>query len=215
MWVWVNSGRWWWTGRPGMLWFMGLRRVRHDWATEPNWRVTLTLSLYLHKFKIHPLQSKSRSAIHLSPECFHKSVISPEVDLLFWSPYLSTFSINTVTWIVPGPTSTCGIDLFLWDYTPFPPSVDPTRLWRDYLQVKLLSRVRLFVTPWTVAHQAPLSMRFSRPRILKRVAISFSRGSSQPRDQTWVSSTAGRFFTNKPPGSHGLHLNLSKSLFHT
>ena len=30
MWVWVNSGSWWWTGRPGML---GSQRVRHDWAT--------------------------------------------------------------------------------------------------------------------------------------------------------------------------------------
>ena len=37
MWVSVNSGSWWWTGRPGMLWFMGLQRVRHDWATELNW----------------------------------------------------------------------------------------------------------------------------------------------------------------------------------
>ena len=36
-WVWVNSGSWWWTGRPGMLWFMGLQRVRHDWVTELNW----------------------------------------------------------------------------------------------------------------------------------------------------------------------------------
>ena len=36
-WVWVNSGSWWWTGRPGMLWFMGLQRVGHDWATELNW----------------------------------------------------------------------------------------------------------------------------------------------------------------------------------
>ena len=36
-WVWVNSGRWWWTGRPGMLWFMGSQRVGHDWATELNW----------------------------------------------------------------------------------------------------------------------------------------------------------------------------------
>ena len=36
-WVWVNSGRWWWTGRPGMLRFMGLQRVGHDWATELNW----------------------------------------------------------------------------------------------------------------------------------------------------------------------------------
>ena len=35
-WVWVSSGRWWWTGRPGVLWFMGSQRVRHDWATELN-----------------------------------------------------------------------------------------------------------------------------------------------------------------------------------
>ena len=37
MWVWVNSGSWWRTGRPGMLRFMGSQRVRHDWATELNW----------------------------------------------------------------------------------------------------------------------------------------------------------------------------------
>ena len=36
-WVWVNSGSWWWTGRPGMLQFMGSQKVRHDWATELNW----------------------------------------------------------------------------------------------------------------------------------------------------------------------------------
>ena len=39
--VWVNSGSWWWTGRLGMLWLMGLQRVRHDWVTELNWTVTL------------------------------------------------------------------------------------------------------------------------------------------------------------------------------
>ena len=36
-WVWVNSGSWWWTGSPGVLWFMGLQRVGHYWATELNW----------------------------------------------------------------------------------------------------------------------------------------------------------------------------------
>ena len=36
-WVWVGSGSWCWTGRPGVLQFMGLQRVRHDWATELNW----------------------------------------------------------------------------------------------------------------------------------------------------------------------------------
>ena len=41
--VWVNSGSWWWTGRPGMLQFMGSERFRHDWATELNW----TESCYL------------------------------------------------------------------------------------------------------------------------------------------------------------------------
>ena len=37
MWVWVNSGSWWWTGRPGVLQFMGSQRVGQDWATELNW----------------------------------------------------------------------------------------------------------------------------------------------------------------------------------
>ena len=36
-WIWVNSGSWWWTGRPGMLRFMGSQRVGNDWATELNW----------------------------------------------------------------------------------------------------------------------------------------------------------------------------------
>ena len=41
-WVWVNSESWWWTGRPGVLRFMGSQRVRHDWATELNWNNSST-----------------------------------------------------------------------------------------------------------------------------------------------------------------------------
>ena len=44
IWVWVNSRSWRWTGRPGMLRFMGLQRVGHDWATELNWKS----SIYVH-----------------------------------------------------------------------------------------------------------------------------------------------------------------------
>ena len=40
-WVWVNSRSWWWTGRPGVLQFMGSQRVGH-WATELNWDVIYT-----------------------------------------------------------------------------------------------------------------------------------------------------------------------------
>ena len=61
-----------------------------------------------------------------------------------------------------------------------------------------------FATLWTAAHQAPLSMGFSRKtRILEWVAMPSSRGSSWPRDQTRVSFSscvADRFFTAEPPG---------------
>ena len=36
-WVWVNSGSWWWTGKPGVLQSVGSQRVGHDWVTELNW----------------------------------------------------------------------------------------------------------------------------------------------------------------------------------
>ena len=36
-WVWVNSGSWWWTRRPSVLWYMKSQRVRHNWVTELNW----------------------------------------------------------------------------------------------------------------------------------------------------------------------------------
>ena len=41
-WVWVNSGSWWWTARPGVLRFMGSQTVRHDWETELNWTNLIT-----------------------------------------------------------------------------------------------------------------------------------------------------------------------------
>ena len=49
-WVWVNSGSWWWTGRPGVLQFMGSQRVRHVWATKLNWKgIWVTEFLLLSK----------------------------------------------------------------------------------------------------------------------------------------------------------------------
>ena len=36
-WVWVSSGSWWWTGRPGILQSMGSQTVGHNWAAELNW----------------------------------------------------------------------------------------------------------------------------------------------------------------------------------
>ena len=36
-WIWISSGSWLWTGRPGVLQSMGSQRVRHDWVAELNW----------------------------------------------------------------------------------------------------------------------------------------------------------------------------------
>jgi len=62
-WVWVNSGSWWWTGRPGVLRFMGLQRVGHDWATELNW-------MYLYRSQSpsssHPIFPESTCPFSMS-----------------------------------------------------------------------------------------------------------------------------------------------------
>ena len=55
--------------------------------------------------------------------------------------------------------------------------------------------VAQFETPWTVLLQAPLSMGILQARILQWVAMTSSRASSPPSDQTQVSRIAGRFFT--------------------
>ena len=53
-WVWVNSGNWWWTGRPGVLRFMGSQRVGHNWATElkPDIKELCTMSLFWLHFLV-------------------------------------------------------------------------------------------------------------------------------------------------------------------
>jgi len=51
-WVWVYSRSWWWTGRPGVLWFMGSQWVRHDWGTELNWTELNGLVVFLTYFSL-------------------------------------------------------------------------------------------------------------------------------------------------------------------
>ena len=71
-----------------------------------------------------------------------------------------------------------------------------------YATVCVLSHVQLFVTPWTVTHQAPLSMGFSR-QAYRRGLLFLTRGDlPDPRNQpTSLVSTAlaGKFFTTVPP----------------
>ena len=67
--------------------------------------------------------------------------------------------------------------------------------------VQLLSHVWPFETQWTMAHQALLSIHeISQAKILEWVAISFSNGSSQHKDQIHISCLAEGCFMTEPPG---------------
>ena len=97
--------------------------------------------------------------------------------------------VNSGTWILsPWPES------YTWVLLQFQTAQMPSTVEGKSVSHSVVSD---FMTPWTVACQAPLSMGFSQARILEWVAIPFpfSRGSSQLRDQTWVSCIIGRFFT--------------------
>ena len=62
------------------------------------------------------------------------------------------------------------------------------------VKVKLLSCVQLFATPWTVAHQAPLSMGFSRQEYWSGLPLPSPGDIPDTRDRTQVSCIAGRRF---------------------
>ena len=74
--------------------------------------------------------------------------------------------------------------------------------WTDWLNYShmlccawSLSHVQLFATPWTIARRTSLSMGILQARMLEWVAMPSSRGSSQPKNWTQVSHSAGGFFT--------------------
>ena len=52
-WVWVNSGSWWWTGKPGVLEFMGSQKVGHNWVTELNWRAVMLQARSSNTYSIY------------------------------------------------------------------------------------------------------------------------------------------------------------------
>ena len=69
------------------------------------------------------------------------------------------------------------------------------------MYAQLLSLVLLFVTPWTVAHQAPLSMEFFRQEYWS--VLPFSAPENLPDPGI---SLAGGFFTTEPPGKPHLFI---------
>ena len=90
-WVWVNSESWWWTGRPVVLWLVGLQRVGQDWVTELELQSVYWDFLFLHGsvledcgfLEIYPF------LLHC-PICWYTVVHSS----LLWSLYCCGISCN-------------------------------------------------------------------------------------------------------------------------
>ena len=68
----------------------------------------------------------------------------------------------------------------------------------DCMHAQLLSYVQLFVTPWTVAHQAPLSMEFSMQKYWSGLPFPSPGGLPDPGIESRCPSLAGEFFTTEP-----------------
>ena len=73
--VWVDSGSWWWTGRPGVLQSMGSQRVGHDWATKLNW---LLLKLWRPSIPSYIHLNRSLNKTH------SEGVIELQVYVIWW-----------------------------------------------------------------------------------------------------------------------------------
>ena len=67
-WVWVDSGSWWWTGRPSVLRFTGSQRVGHAWVSELTW-VTNT---WVNTKKPAFFKVSRKTAQHLNKTCLNK-----------------------------------------------------------------------------------------------------------------------------------------------
>ena len=79
-WVWVDSASWWWTGKPGVLQFMGLQRVGHDWVTELNWTELMQSTSYeMPGWMKHKLESRLPWEISITSDTQMTAPLSQKV----------------------------------------------------------------------------------------------------------------------------------------
>ena len=177
-WIWANSGRWWRTGKPGVLQSMGSQRVRHNLVAEQQGMRDLV----------------PRPGIeHLSPALQGRFFFF----FFFWQgrflttvpPGKSLLCFNSISFMPFSiPASSDSVSLLF-----FPFSIPWIFFFTYVLRCSVLSD-SLWPQGLHAAHQAPLSVGILQARILEWVAMPSSRGSSQPRYQTQASHIAGRLF---------------------
>ena len=72
LWVWASSGRWWWTGKPGVLQSMGSQRVGHNWATEQQQKSHVEVSSHAESWVL----AQQQKALTVFPGGWRKDGIN-------------------------------------------------------------------------------------------------------------------------------------------
>ena len=77
--VWVSSGSWWWTGKPGILQPMGLQTIRHNWATELNWG-------------LHSTFQNTKNTYFTNSSLTRSKILTPQLIILIYISSFITFT---------------------------------------------------------------------------------------------------------------------------
>ena len=112
-WVWINSGIWWWRGRPGVLQSMGLQRVGHDWAIELNHLSHVDNELILRDFSL-ACKLIIGPGLLLLRECISlviilKVILGIRITLIFLTQYMRDPPLSGVESWQHAPGTLCGI----------------------------------------------------------------------------------------------------------
>ena len=79
------------------------------------------------------------------------------------------------------------------------------------VKVKSFSRIRLFATPWSVAHQAPPSMEFSKQEYWSGLPFPSPEDLPDPGIEPMSLTLLGGFCTAEPPGNFIIKVKEKKS----
>ena len=115
-WVWVNSGSWWWTGRPGVLQSMGSQTVGHDWVTELCVCVCVCVYIYIYAHTYMNAYIYIHECIIYIHECIYiyihvyrstdDSISTEKTNLIIWAYLMKRLIKEDKVWKKKGKSST-------------------------------------------------------------------------------------------------------------
>ena len=224
-WVWVNYGSWWWTGWPGVLESMWLRRVGQDWATELNW-TDVICSLFTRGLL------GGASGKESACQCRrHKrwELPVPGLEKIPWSRKWQPIPV-----FLPGKfhgqrspaVSSCKESCRTEDWAQEKEHHHGwIVLWNSFIEFlpmgvcvcESLRHVQLFAIPWSLAFQACPSVGFSRQEYRGRLPFPSPGDRPDPGIEPGSPALQADSSLSEPPWKHvgGIRLNSVYRIFNT